>query len=149
MSATATAPDTKAEFAEFFGEGWAVGATDPERFFAHFGGRMAPDVRMVQPLTRDMHGPGALRELFGPLFEALPDLVGRIVRWGPTDTGVIVELELRSASTGIAWTTLDVIDLRDGKIAQRHAHFDPLPLLFQMLRRPRVAVKLLPTLIKR
>ena len=149
MSAAVAERDARAEFADSFAEGWAIGATDPQRFFEHFEARVAPDVVMVQPLARDLRGPGALRELFEPLFAALPDLTGRVVRWGPTDTGVIVELELRSAATGVAWTTLDVIDLRDGVIARREAHFDPLPLLFQILRRPRVAAKLLPTLVKR
>ena len=149
MTVAPATRDEKAEFADFFAEGWAIGATDPERFFEHFGGGATDDMRMRQPLTRDFRGPGALRELFTPLFEALPDLVGRVVRWGPTEDGVIVELELRSAATGIAWTTVDVIELRDGLIASRQAHFDPLPLLFRILRRPRVAMKLLPTLVKR
>ena len=149
MSAATAPPDTRAEFARSFAEGWAIGATDPERFFAHFEDRAAADVLMTQPLVRDVRGPRALRELFGPLFGALPDLVGEVIRWGPTDTGVIIELRLRSRSTGISWTTVDVIELRDGLIAHRHAHFDPLPLLFQILRRPRVAAKLVPTLVKR
>ena len=141
--------DAKAEFAAFFAEGWAIGASDPERFFAHFGGRMTDDVRLIQPLAPERRGPQALRRLFAPLFEALPDLRGELVRWGPTDDGVIVELALRSRAAGLAWTTLDVIELRDGRIASRRAHFDPLPLIAALLRRPRIAAKLLPHLLRR
>lgn len=145
----ATDIDAKAEFAAFFAEGWGVGASDPERFFAHFGGRLAADARMTQPLAPERRGPEGLRRLFGPLFEALPDLRGELVRWGPTRDGVIVELALRSPATGIGWTTIDVIELRDGLIASRHAHFDPLPLIGALLRRPRILVKLLPHLLRR
>ena len=97
--------DAKADFAAFFAEGWGIGATDPERFYAHFGGRMAPDARMLQPLAPERRGPDGLRDLFTPLFEVLPDLRGELVRWGPTEDGVIAELVLRSPSTGLQWTT--------------------------------------------
>ena len=140
--------DTKAEFVAFFEQGWSIGATDPERFFAHFAGRLTPDARMTQPLAPERRGAPGLRALFTPLFEALPDLRGELVRWGPTDDGVIAELRLRSPSTGLEWTTLDVIELRDGLIAARHAHFDPLPLVAALLRRPLTAAKLMPSLLR-
>ncbi len=123
---TAAEIDAKAEFVAFFAEGWSIGATDPERFFAQFGDRFTTDARLIQPLAPERRGPEGLRTLFEPLFEAIPDLRGELVSWGPTDAGVIVELELHSAATGLAWTTVDVIELRDGLVARRHAHFDPL-----------------------
>jgi hypothetical protein len=141
--------DAKADFAAFFAEGWGIGATDPERFFAHFGDRMTPDALMSQPLAPSRRGPAGLRLLFTPLFEVLPDLRGELVRWGPTDDGVIAELELRSPSTGVRWTTVDVIELRDGLIAARHAHFDPLPLIAGLLKRPLASAKLVPSLLRR
>lgn len=145
----AAATDARAEFAAFFAEGWVIGAADPEGFFAHFGPRIAPGAVFTQPLAPARRGVGGLRVLLGPLFEALPDLRGELLRWGPTDDGVICELRLSSATTGIAWTTLDVIELRDGRIARRDAHFDPLPLLASIARRPRVAARLLPALLRR
>ena len=141
--------DVKSEFAAAFAEGWRIGASDPERFFDHFAARITPDARLIQPLAPERRGPEGLRKLFGPLFEALPDLRGDLVRWGPTEDGVIVELVLRSPSTGLAWTTLDVIELRDGQITRREAHFNPLPVVAGILRRPRVAAKLLPHLFRR
>jgi ketosteroid isomerase-like protein len=144
----ATTIDAKADFVAFFDEGWRIGASDPERFFEHFEGRMTEDVELIQPLARRTRGPGQMRQLFAPLFEAIPDLRGEVVRWGPTEDGVIVELPLSSASTGLHWTTVDVIVLRDGNIASRHAHFDPLPLIGQLARRPRLAARLVPHLLK-
>jgi ketosteroid isomerase-like protein len=142
-------PDPRADFAAFFAAGWAIGAADPEAFFAHFSARMAPDAVLKQPLSPTRHGPDGLRAVLEPLFEALPDLRGELTRWGPTDDGVIAELVLHSDSTGIRWTMLDVIQLRDGQIARRDAHFDPLPLVAALARRPGVAAKLLPSLLRR
>jgi ketosteroid isomerase-like protein len=147
--ATAAQTDARAEFAAYFADGWAIGAADPDAFFAHFAARMTPDAVFEQPLAPARRGPDGLRMLLDPLFEALPDLRGELIRWGATDDGVIAELRLSSASTGIGWTTLDVIELRDGRIARRVAHFDPLPLLVAVLRRPRVAARLLPSLRRR
>jgi ketosteroid isomerase-like protein len=143
MTATTSAADVKAGFVAAFAEGWAIGATDPERFFEHFASRMTDDAPLIQPLAREGRGPGGLRQLFGPLFEVMPDLRGEVVRWGPTEDGVIVELTLHSAASDLSWTTLDVIELRDGRITSRRAHFDPLSLIGALLRRPRLLAKLL------
>jgi ketosteroid isomerase-like protein len=150
MAATDTT-SAAAEFADFFGAGWAIGATDPERFFGHFGARMTPDALMLQPLAAPVRGPKGLRALFEPLFEAIPDLTGDVVRWGETGDGVLIELRLRGALGGrpVEWTTVDRITLREGLIAGREAHFDPLPLVVAFLRRPRTSVKLLPALLRR
>lgn len=141
--------DAKADFVAFFAEGWSIGATDPEGFFSHFGARMTADARMLQPLAPERRGPDGLRLLFTPLFEVLPDLRGELVRWGPTEDGVIAELVLRSPSANLRWTSVDVIELRDGLIAARHAHFDPLPLIVALLKRPLASARLLPSLFRR
>jgi hypothetical protein len=143
VTSTALEPPAGEEFVAFFAAGWSIGASDPERFFAHFDGRLRADARLVQPLAPELRGTAGLRELLTPLFDALPDLRGEVVRWGPTEDGVIVELVLHSPATGIAWPTLDVIELRAGRIAGRRAHFDPLPLMGALLRRPRVLLRLL------
>jgi ketosteroid isomerase-like protein len=143
MTATMSAADGKADFAAAFAEGWAIGATDPERFFAHFARRMTDDAALIQPLAREGRGPAGLRQLFGPLFEVMPDLRGELVRWGPTEDGVIVELTLHSAASELRWTTLDVIELVDGRITSRRAYFDRLSLIGALLRRPRLLAKLL------
>lgn len=140
--------DRRSEFAEFFAAGWEIGARDPERFFGHFEPRIAADAPLIQPLAPERRGPDGLRRLFEPLFEAIPDLHGEMVRWGATDDGIVVELVLRSPASGVEWTTLDVIELRGNVIAGRRAYFDPLPLLASLLRRPRTLAKLLPPLLR-
>ena len=65
MSATAERTEVE-EFVAFFAEGWRIGATDPERFFALFGARITPDALLTQPLAAPSRGPEGLRELFAP-----------------------------------------------------------------------------------
>jgi ketosteroid isomerase-like protein len=142
---------TAADFARFFGDGWAIGATDPERFFAHFGPAFAPDARLVQPLAPTAIGPAGLRERFTPIFAAIPDLRSEVLRFAPTEDGVLIEHTLRGTlgRRPLEWTAVDRFILRDGLIAERRAYFDPLPLIGAMLRSPRAALKLLPVLLDR
>jgi ketosteroid isomerase-like protein len=151
---TVTEPRTRqrsqaAEFVDFFGEGWGRGAGDG--FFEHFESRIHPDVLMTQPLAPAVRGIATFRPLFEPLFRAIPDLRGEVRSWGETDDGVLIELRLSGHLGGraVAWTTIDRIVLEDGKIKERHAHFDPAPLVKAMLLRPWVSLPLLPTLLRR
>ena len=113
---------------------------------------MTPDTRLVQPLARTVRGPAGARELFMPVFQAIPDLRSEVHRWGATDDGVLIEHTLSGTLAGkpLAWTATDRFILRDdGTFLERRAYFDPLPLVAAMLRRPRAAAKLLPGLLRR
>jgi len=138
-----------AEFVDFFAEGWRKGAGP--QFFDHFESRIHPDVLMTQPLAPPARGVATFRPLFEPLFRAIPDLRGEVRSWGETDTGALIELHLSGHLGGrpVAWTTVDRIVLEDGKIKERHAYFDPAPLLKAMLLRPQVSLPLLPSLLRR
>ena len=148
MSATA---DTTAaeELVAFFQEGWSAGATDPERFFAHFGGRFTPDCLLTQPLAAPARGPEGLRQLFTPLFRAVPDLRVDVVSWGATEDGALIEIRLHGTLGGrpLAWSAVDRLVLRDGLIAARHSYFDPLPLMATLLKRPLASAGLVRALI--
>jgi hypothetical protein len=106
---------------------------------------MHPDTVLIQPIASPARGPGALRELFGPLFKAIPDLTGTLRRWGQTDDGVFIELTL-SGHLGhrpLEWTVVDRIILEDSKIRERRSYFDPAPLLKAVAVRPRASLPLL------
>ena len=145
-----TRTDAK-EFVEFFAAGWELGARDAEGFFRHFGPRMHPDTALIQPIARPARGAGALRELFGPLFKAIPDLTGTLRRWGQTDDGVFIELTLRGhlGSRPVEWTVVDRIILEDGLIRERRSYFDPAPLLRAVALRPRASLPLMLSLFRR
>ena len=137
-----------AEFVDFFAAGWDKGASGD--FFGHFESRIHPDVLMTQPLAPPARGIATFRPLFEPLFRAIPDLRGEVRSWGETQDGVLVELHLSGHLGGraVGWTTVDRIVLEDGKIKERHAYFDPAPLLKAMLLRPQVSLPLLPVLLR-
>ena len=145
-----TRTDAK-EFVEFFATGWELGARDAEGFFRHFRPRMHSDTALIQPIAPPARGPGALRELFEPLFKAIPDLTGTLRRWGQTDDGVFIELSLRGhlGSRPVEWTVVDRIILEDGKIRERRSYFDPAPLLKAVALRPRASLPLLLSLFRR
>jgi ketosteroid isomerase-like protein len=139
------------EFVDFFAAGWVIGARDPEAFFRHFGPRMHPNTALIQPLAPPARGPGALRELFGPLFKAIPDLVGVVERWGETADGVFIELTLRGhlGRRPLEWAVVDRIILDDGKIRERRSYFDSVPLVRAVALRPRASLPLLLSLVRR
>ena len=141
---TSTRTDAK-EFVEFFAAGWQLGARDADGFFRHFGPRMHPDTVLIQPIASLARGPGALQELFGPLFKSVPDLHGELKCWGETADGVFIELTL-SGHLGrrpLEWTVVDRIILEDGLIRDRQSYFDPAPLLKAVALRPRSSLPLL------
>ena len=118
-----------------------LGAGGPaDRFVEHFA-PLCTQVLFIQPLSRPLRGVDGLRRMAEPLFEAMPDLRGEVLRWGPTDDGMMIELRLRGTLDGrpLEWITLDRIVLRAGLMAERRAYFDPMPLLPAMLNRPRAA----------
>jgi ketosteroid isomerase-like protein len=148
---TTSTKTSAAEFVEFFTTGWKLGARDAEGFFRHFGPRMHPDTVLIQPIASPARGPGALRELFGPLFKAMPDLDGELKRWGETADGVFIELTLRGhlGRKPVEWTVVDRIILEDGLIRERRSYFDPAPLLGAVALRPRASLPLLLSLFRR
>jgi hypothetical protein len=151
MNTAASTRTPAAEFVEFFASGWKLGARDAEGFFRHFGPRMHPDTVLIQPIAPPARGPGAMQELFGPLFKAMPDLHGTLRRWGETADGVFIELTL-SGHLGrkpLEWTVVDRIILEDGLIRERRSYFDPAPLLKAVALRPRASLPLLSALFRR
>lgn len=101
---------------------------------------LAPDVRLVAPLTRTTYGLAEGKEVFGSLLRFLPNLSGVVHRWGSTADGVLIEFTLSATAGGvrIAWDAVDRIVLReDGLATQRVSYFDSAQLLRQVALRPR------------
>ena len=136
-------------FARLFAEAWAIGATDPERFFAHFATSFAPDVRLVQPLVPAATGLHGFRRRFEPIFAAIPDLRAEVLRYGATADGVLIELTLRGTVAGreLSWNATDRFTMKDGLVVERRSYFDPLPVIAAVLRRPRGAARMAATLL--
>jgi len=120
------------DFTRRFGEAWA--APSGERLAS----LLTEDVHLVQPLLRELHGRDAAIRAFEELFALVPDLHSEVLRWGPTEDGVLIEHRMTGTfgRRPLSWEVVDRILLRDGLARERIAHFDPLPVLAQMLRRP-------------
>jgi ketosteroid isomerase-like protein len=128
-----------AEFVERFKRFWA--APDP----AALGELLHDDAHLVQPLMPRAHSRAAYAETMRRLLAVMPDLHGRTRRWGETEDGVLIEHTLAGTLGGkqLSWDLTDRITLRDGRVVERIAYFDPLPLLLAVITRPRAWVPFL------
>lgn len=123
-----------ADFARRFAEFWAAPA--PERLDAV----LAPQVRLVAPMTPTTHTLEEGKRAFADLFELIPDLTGEVHRWGATADGVLIEFTLSGTTGGapISWQAVDRFVLgEDGLATERISYFDPTPIALTVARRPR------------
>ena len=122
-----------AEFVERFMRFWA--APDP----AALDELLHDDAHLVQPLMPEARSRAAYAQSTRRLLAVMPDLHGRTHRWGPTEDGVLIEHTLAGTLGGkaLSWDLTDRITLRDGRVVERIAYFDPLPLLLGVVKRPR------------
>ncbi|OZD79318.1 nuclear transport factor 2 family protein [Rhodococcus sp. 05-339-2] len=98
------------------------------------------DVVLVQPLSRRLDGIRSAQYEFDGLWGWMPDLLAEVVRWHGDAEVVFIELRLHASWGGrhIEWPCVDRLLLRDGRAAERHAFFDPLPLVLPLIRHPSV-----------
>ena len=132
-----------AAFVEQFDAGWRGGAAG---FLDHFLPELVDeDVVLRQPLMPAARGHAGFRAFYEPLFAAMPDLRGEVFGWRPEADGVTIDLALSGTLDGVPvkLVTHDRIVLRDGRILERSAKLNPLPLLLAVLRRPRAGLPLL------
>ena len=131
-----------ARFVERFDAGWRRGR---EGFFEHFLPLADEDVLLTQPLMPSVRGHAAFCDFFAPLFAAMPDLHGEVRDWRPTGAGVEIELAIHGTLAGAAVELVshDRIVLHDGRMLERHARLNPLPLLGAAMRHPRTGLPLL------
>jgi ketosteroid isomerase-like protein len=96
------------------------------------------DVTLVQPLTRRSNEIRSAQGEFAALWGWISDLRAEVVRWHGDSEVVFTELRLHATWGGrhIEWPCVDRLLLRDGKAVERHAFFDPLPLVLTLLRHP-------------
>ncbi len=124
-----------ADFVERFTAYWR--APSPEGL----GALLAPDVRLIAPMTPTTHSLADGRRAFAGLLELLPDLTAEVHGWGATDDGVLIDFTLSGSRAGvdISWRAVDRIALReDGLASERVSYFDSAPLVLRVLRSPRL-----------
>jgi hypothetical protein len=129
-----TAESAAADFTRRFAEFWA--APSPERLETV----LAPQVRLVAPMTPTTHTLEEGKRTFGELLELIPDLTAEVHRHGATADGVLIEFTLGGSAGGgpISWHAVDRFVLgEDGLATERISYFDSAPIALAIARRPR------------
>lgn len=123
-----------AEFVEHFARVWAE--PSPERL----EGLVHSDVEFVQPMEPVVRGHREASEFWRRIFGLVPDLHGEVLSWGSRDGIVYIELRMVGTLGGrpIEWVVLDRIRLEHGKVRQRTAYSNPIPLIRAVVTRPTV-----------
>jgi hypothetical protein len=133
IGATAGADPAVRDFVERFRHAWARPTGEGLAAICH------PEVRLVQPLMRELRGRAAAAAGFGELLRLVPDLRGEVERWSGEGELVFIELTLSGtvARRRFSWTVVDRILLEEGLVRDRISYFDPLPVVLESLRAPR------------
>ena len=120
-------------FVAMFEEFWAK--PDPARLSE----LLRDDARLVQPLMPEARTAAEYQAQMARLLELIPDFSGRTRAWAAHDGVVLIQHTLGGTLGGrrIEWEVCDRITLVDGKVAERIAYFDSLPVVLAILRRPR------------
>jgi hypothetical protein len=125
------------------------GAADfPERFAAYWQAPsvealdeiLAPEVRLVAPMTPTTVGLADGKKVFAALLGALPDVTGVVHRWGETEDGLLIEFTLTARVGGarLSWDAVDRFVLReDGLATERVNYFDSAAMIRKIALRPR------------
>lgn len=101
---------------------------------------LAPDVYLRAPMTPTTHDLAGAKSAFAHLLGLVPDLTGRVHRWGATEDGLLIEFTLsgRVAGVEISWEAVDRITLRDDGLATaRISYFDSAVLARTAALHPR------------
>jgi ketosteroid isomerase-like protein len=126
------------DFMREFEEGWST-PRGGQAFLDHFLQFMTDETRMVQPMTPTAVGREEFAEMFGGTFELIPDLHAEVHGYTATDDEVgHVDFDLIGTIGGREFrlTCCDRITVRDGKVLERIAYFDPTPMILALLRSP-------------
>jgi ketosteroid isomerase-like protein len=132
---TAECPEEKAvaDFVRRFETVWAN--PDPEAL----NGLVHADIEFIQPMEAPVHGHREAAAFWRRLLTLIPDIHGEVISWGLREDRVYLEFRMVGTLGGkpIEWVVLDRIVLQDGRVRQRIAYFNPLPLVLAVITRPR------------
>jgi hypothetical protein len=124
---------TVTDFVRRFDATWATPSPDALNKLVH------ADIEFIQPMEAPVHGHREAAAFWRRLLTLIPDLRGEVISWGFQGKHVYLELRMFGTLGGkpIEWVVLDRIVLEDGRVRQRIAYFNPLPLVLAVITRPR------------
>jgi hypothetical protein len=123
-------------FLDVFVEGWRQ-PRSLQQFLDHFLPHVDPEVRLRQPLGEE-HGHSGFERVFRRLFTLMPDIHGEVCEVFTRLGGLLIVLRMEGSlgRSRYSWTIIDRITLRDARLVERQAYFNPLPLFGAIVRRP-------------
>jgi hypothetical protein len=101
---------------------------------------LAPQTRLVAPLTATTHTREEGIRAFAVLFQLVEGMSAEVHRWGATADGVLIEFTVTGRAGGkpISWHAVDRFVVgADGLATERVSYFDSAPLAMTLARRPR------------
>ena len=115
-----------------FTHAWAN--PDLDRFMA----LLHPDVLLLQPVTKPIHGRDAARAEFSKLLGWLRDLRGTVDHTAVTGNVALIAWRLAFTLGGRPFELriVDRLVIADGLIREREAYYDSLGLMIALLGRP-------------
>ena len=126
--------DLAADFVSRFAEFWRAPVLE------RLDTVVAADARLSAPLVPTTYGLEAGKRTFRELFELIEGMHAEVHRWGTTDDGVLIEFTASGTIGGapVSWQAVDRFVLDESGLAiERATYFDPLSLLFAVVRQPR------------
>lgn len=99
---------------------------------------LAPDVVLIQPLSRPMRGLAAAKQGFARIFALIPDLHAEVDGWAAAGDTIFIDFRLIGTLGGrrIEWPAVDRFRLPGALATERVSYFDALPLLGAIATRP-------------
>jgi ketosteroid isomerase-like protein len=124
---------TVVDFVRRFDATWASPSPDALNELVH------ADIEFIQPMEAPVHGHREAAAFWRRLLTLIPDLRGEVISWGFRGKDVYLEFRMFGTLGGkpVEWVVLDRIVLEDGRVRQRIAYFNPLPLVLAVITRPR------------
>jgi hypothetical protein len=100
---------------------------------------LAPQARLVAPMTKTANSREEGIRAFADLFELIAGMRAEVHRWGATEDGVLIEFTISGTTAGkpISWSAVDRFVLGpDGLATERVSYFDSGPLAMTLAGRP-------------
>jgi ketosteroid isomerase-like protein len=129
-----SAHDEAAHFVATFQTFWSAPSADKLSTIC------SPEVVLVHPLGKPLHGMSEARAWMDDLLRSVPDLRAVVERWSASGDSIFIEFRMQGSVAGqsVSWRAVDRITLEAGLARERISYFDAWPLLSAQLRRPSV-----------
>jgi hypothetical protein len=126
------------DFMREFEEGWSR-PRGGQAVLDHFLPFMTDETRMVQPMAPVAVGREEFARMFSGTFDLIPDLHAEVHGYTADGDVAHVDFDLIGTVGGrrVRLKCCDRITVRDDKVVERIAYFDPTPLILALLRSPR------------